>query len=251
MKHTLDRKQAGFVLTLEMILVITILGIGIIVGVVAVRDALFKKALSIQNENFYVFDSTQPDSIAIGKVWSFDEHEAPIVPFIDYDPLGNGANFRALVGVRDDRFTSRQPIFYTGALCTGDPCIAGPSSEVYNFGIDNIETTGGVGYVYALQGITYGIGVGAGGAVKGRLYRQVPGPASCTAQSVWESQRVVDLIPSPCSNLPAPLSGLYPALSVDHPTGGNVLDPLVPPFFTNMTGTPSTTYFRVPADGEG
>ena len=74
------------------------------------------------------------------KVAAFDVHETPIVTFVDYgarvDGSGNELNFRALIGVRDDRFTSRQPIFYSNASCTTDPCIAGPSVELYNIGID-------------------------------------------------------------------------------------------------------------------
>lgn len=240
-------RQAGFVISLEAVIIATILGIGLIVGIVAVRDALFRKAASIQNMNFYVFDSTATESIAIGKVISFDEHEAPWVPFIDYDPLGDGRNHRALIGVRDDRFTSRQPIFYTAAACTGNPCIAEAGEEApYNFGVDDIATTGAVGYLYALQGLSYGIGAGDGGAVKGRLYRE--GLGACgPVVSAWDSQRVVS--GSPCITV-AGVGALVNADSVDTPTGVNVLDILVPPFWINEVATPPLLTPRAPSTDE-
>jgi len=250
------------VLTIEAVLILTILGIGLFVGLVAVRDAIFKYKLSQQDHDFYVFDSSDP-AIVIGKALGFDEHEAALVAFIDYgartDANGDPVNHRALIGVRDDRFTSRQPIFYTGPSCTGDPCIAGPSDEgAYNIGVDNVATTGAVGYLYALQGVTYGIGVGRtddpatlniNESYIGRLYRQDVGVCGAV-QSAWYSQRVVTA--DPCqSPLPVNPVGLYPAVSVDRAVNENVLDPLTAPFYTNMISTPSTTYISVPPDGEG
>jgi len=252
-RHT--HKQAGFVLTIEAVLIFTILGIGLFVGIIAVRDAWFKYSFSQQDQEFYVFDSSDP-VIVIGKVAGFDEHEAPLVPFIDYgartDINGNLLNFRALIGVRDDRFTSRQPIFYSGASCTGTPCIAGPSAEAsYNTGIDDIPSTGGVGYLNALQGITYGIGSGDAGAIKGRLYRQSLNACAANLVSAWDSQRVVT--GSPCIAItatgPNP-AGFFEAESVDHGAGQNVLDPLTPVFYTNMISTPSTTYSAIPPGAE-
>lgn len=258
MKKTVSNrplKQAGFVLTIEAVLIATILGIGLFVGIVAVRDAIFKYKLSQQDQDFYVFDSTDP-AIVIGKVSHFDEHEAPVVPFIDYgvrtDANGNPINHRALIGVRDDRFTSRQPIFYSGPACTGTPCIAGPSNEAaYNTGVDGIDETGGVGYLYGLQGITYGIGAGVAGALKGRLYRQ--STQACGAgnfSSFWDSQRVVT--GAPCVNLAAAAgtAGFFLAEQVERTPGENVLDPLTPRFYTNMVPTPSTTYQSVPPADE-
>lgn len=248
-------KQAGFILTIEAVLIFTILGIGLFVGIIAVRDALFKYSLSQQDQDFYVFDSSDP-VIVIGKVAGFDEHEAPLVPFIDYaartDVNGNLLNFRALIGVRDDRFTSRQPIFYSGASCTGDPCIAGPSTEAsYNIGIDDIPSTGGVGYLNALQGISYGIGIGNAGEIKGRLYRQSLNACTTNLVSAWDSQRVVT--GSPCIAITATggnPAGFFEAESVERGVGENVLDPLTPVFYTNMISTPSTTYTAIPPGDE-
>ena len=49
------QKQDGFVLTIEALLIFTILGIGLFVGLVALRDAVFKYKLSQQDQDFYVF----------------------------------------------------------------------------------------------------------------------------------------------------------------------------------------------------
>ena len=238
--------QSGFILTIEAVLIFTILGIGLFVGIVAVRDAWFKYALSQQDQSFYVFDSSDP-VIVIGKVAGFDEHEAPLVPFIDYDVSFNGGdpvNHRALIGVRDDRFTSRQPVFYSLPNCTGSICISGAGIESsYNRGVDNIAATGGIGYLYALQGVSYAIGAGDGGAIKGRLYRQTAAACGVALQSAWDSQRVV--AGSPCISVAVGPAGFFTAQSVDRGPGENVLDPLTAGFYTNMISTPSTTYTAV------
>ncbi|GEM_PF-1228270 len=239
-------RQSGFILTIEAVLIMTILGIGLFVGLIAVRDALFKQTLSQQGQDFYVFDSSV-SPVILGKVAAFDVHETPIVTFVDYgarvDGSGNELNFRALIGVRDDRFTSRQPIFYSNASCTTDPCIAGPSVELYNIGIDGVVETGSVGYLNALQDITYAIGAGdpaVNSGVKGRLLRQTSTACTVTATHAWISQRVV--AGSPCTDIAdidLNVTGFWQAESVDYPAGTNVLDSLTPPFYTNMVGKPS------------
>lgn len=248
-----SRKQAGYILTIEAVLVFTILGIGLFVGFAAVRDAIFKYKLSQQDQSFYVLDNGDP-AIVIGKVMSFDEHEAPLVPFIDYgartDVNGDPVNHRALIGIRDDRFTSRQPVFYSLASCTGNPCIAEAGvEESYNTGIDNIAGSGGVSYLYGLQGVSYGIGAGDGGAIKGRLFRQSTQACESNLVSAWDSQRVVT--GSPCIAVtPTGPAGFFIAESVERIPGENVLDPLNSPFYTNMISTPSTTYVAIPAGDE-
>ena len=113
------RGQAGFVITLELVLIFTILGIGLLVGLVAIRNALFKWWVNRQAQTVWVYDSSSPAKV-LGPVRDFDEHEAPRLFYIDrnvtwQDSLGDPftANFRAFIGVRDDRFTGRQRIFYT------------------------------------------------------------------------------------------------------------------------------------------
>jgi hypothetical protein len=216
-----ERGQAGFILTMEMILIFTILGIGLLVGIVAIRNALFKLYVTRQAHAVYVYDSDDPPK-RLARVRDFDEHEAPRLFYNDRGvewPAGGGElhNFRAMIGVRDDRFTSRHRIFYKGEGCTGDPCIAGASVEASdNEGVGfvqdsdgtdeltrSIQEAGGMGYLYALQrigepggvaGPSYGIGRDVDEPISGlpgTLYRQTA--TTCSAgdiQSRWTSQRV-------------------------------------------------------------
>ncbi len=262
-------KQKGFIITLEAVLITSILGIGLLVGVVALRDALIKYWHANRNSDFVVVDSSTPPVI-IGSAIGFDEHEAPQVPFFDYDVGfdvdGDGAidnpgeirNYRVLIGVRDDRFTSRQPLFYATSNCTlnaGEaPCIAGAGDEgAYSTGIDDISGSGGVSYAFALQnGPTYAIGAGGGIGQQGRLYRQASRNACGLGAigSMWDSQRVVE--GEPCIDLTAPgtpaapvPASLHVAVEVVDGSGTNVLDNLTPPFYTNMVSNPKTTWTSV------
>ncbi|MGI2112409.1 hypothetical protein ACRN9G_02265 [Shewanella frigidimarina] len=190
-------KQAGFVLTIELILITTILIIGSFVGISAVRNALVKSQVAQQNRDITVTDS---NGIKLGKMLSLNEHETPIVPFIDggVAPLAPDPahkNYRAILGVRDDRFTSREPIYYDSPNCTGNPCIKGISDETSdNRGVDNIDASGAVSYLHALQGgPNYAIGR-SGDGILGHLYRSTP--LQCPVdisdiQSRYMSQRVV------------------------------------------------------------
>ncbi len=191
-----DVRQRGFIITLELVLVMTILGIGLFVGAVAIRDAMFKYAVQKQSEAVYVFDQ---NGTVLGKAETFDEHEAPIIPYIDRTtpplaPDPGHANFRAFIGVRDDRFTSRQRVFYTEDNCArGFECIAPPSAEaVDSMGLDALPGTGAVGYLHALQaGPSYAIGAGDSG-LPGWLFRETASAcSSSTIKSVWTSQAVV------------------------------------------------------------
>lgn len=252
--------QAGFVMSTEAILLLTLMGIGLLVGIVAMRDALFKWTLAQQDAKFVAADSGNPPRL-IGEVIGFDQHETPLIPFIDYDPLGTGVNFRALVGVRDDRFTSRQPVFYSDNACSNNPCLAIAGSETANTFVANIlGETGSISYLYALQGggPTYGVGSGSGGNVRGRLYRQNVGVAcGATLNSMWVSQRVVTGNPCVDLNTPpgSPISGaglanFESAVNVVDSNGTNVLESLTPPFITNMVIDPSTDFLSAPPAGE-
>jgi len=176
--------QKGFVLTLELILITTILLLGSITSEMLVSDG---------------------NNRVLGKVLGFDEHEAPLIPYVDRSlpPLAPDPahrNYRALIGIRDDRFTSREPLYYEGPNCAGDPCIKVASDEVSDSrGTDGIRATGAVSYIYALQGgPTYGIGRSADG-IRGDLFRSTPAAcpiAPASIQSRYLSQKVVS--GSPC-----------------------------------------------------
>nr|WP_067290485.1 hypothetical protein [Marinobacterium profundum] len=183
------RDQGGFIITIELILIFTILVIGSLVGLVAIRDALFKYYVNQQSQEAYVMDDT---GTVLGKAIGFDEHEAPRIFYIDRT---QSQAYRALIAVRDDRFTGREPLYYEGGSCQGDPCIKSPSDEgVDSTGVDGISATGAVGYIYGLQGQpTYAIGRSSGG-LPGFLFRETPSQCSVPPESIgsrWLSQKVV------------------------------------------------------------
>ena len=69
--------------------------------------------------------------------------------------------------------------------------------------------------------------------------------------SAWDSQRVVTGTPCIGVNINVGVTNaFYGAESVVRGDGLNVLDPLTPPFYTNMISTPSTTYLSIPATSE-
>ncbi len=184
-----QRHQGGFIITIELILIVTILLIGSMVGIVAVRDALFKYYVNQQSQQAYVIDDT---GTVLGKAVDFDEHEAPRIFYIDRT---QEQNYRALIGIRDDRFTGREPLYYEGNSCQGDPCIKSPSNEgADSTGTDGIAGTGAVGYIYGLQGTpTYAIGRAPAG-LPGFLYRETPAQCAAAPEDIgsrWLSQKVV------------------------------------------------------------
>lgn len=163
-------KQGGFVLTIELILISTILVIGSFSGLVLIRDALIKQKSAISDQQMVVSDA---NGTILGRVIGFDKHEAPKVPLIDrslQESTGNA--YRALLSIRDDRFTSREAVYYSGANCTGTPCVKAPSDEdTDSTGISGVRSTGVTSYLYALQGSpVYAVGDDPF-SVKGHLYR--------------------------------------------------------------------------------
>ncbi len=217
------RTQAGFVITIELLLLITILVIGSLVGLVAIRDALIKHMAAKTSHEITVYDAT---GVALGRALGFDEHQAPLVPYVDrtVPPLAPDPahrNYRALIGVRDDRFTSREPVYYSGPDCTGTPCIKATSDEdADNTGLSGRPATGAVSYLHALQGgPNYAIGASPDG-IQGHLYRSTALAcpiAPVDIQSRYLSQKVV--AGSPCETRGAPAE---PA------AGGFCSDPLIP-----------------------
>ncbi len=197
--------QGGFIITLELILVSTILVIGTFIGVVALRDVLFKQYVEKQSRDIYVSDS---NGLVLGQALSFDQHEAPRIPYIDrlvppLSPDPAHRNYRALISIRDDRFTTREAVYYDGENCTGTPCIKAPSDEKEdNIGIDNVAATGAVGYLYKSQaGPTYAIGRSPNG-ITGYLFRDTGNACPISPDAVrsrYMSEKVVT--GSPCESL--------------------------------------------------
>ncbi len=237
-------KQRGFVLTVEFILITTILIIGSFVGVIAIRDALIKYKFKQLDRSVIVSDA---NNRVLGPMVGFDEHEAPLLFFIDRtlspDNEGREQAFRALIGIRDDRFTSREPIYYTQLNCKGDPCIKPTSSErLDNRGVDIASTdTGAVSYFHALQdGPNYAIGQDPSGGLKGFLYRESVEACpvnviTAVTGSRYISQKVV--FGSPCESpftLPLP-TGDAPRLCPSQANDGSLLCPQVGPDACGVT----------------
>lgn len=188
------KKQQGYILTIELILIITILVIGSIGGIILVRDALIKRSAQKVNSQVVVIDAeNKPLGIAI----SFDEHQAPLIFLSD---RSSEIAYRALIGIRDDRFTTREAIYYDAPNCQGNPCIKGVTDEDSDSkGISQRVFTGNVSYINALQnGPNYAIGQREDDVV-GRLFKSTVN--SCPAiddqiVSRYMSQKVIS--GSPC-----------------------------------------------------
>ncbi|MEM5514154.1 hypothetical protein WNY79_14770 [Pseudoalteromonas sp. AS84] len=188
--------QRGYILTIELILIITILIIGSIGGVILVRDALIKRhQTKVDNQITVVDANNRPLGIAV----SFDEHQAPLIFYTD-----RGANntYRALIGIRDDRFTSREAVYYDAPNCQGNPCLKGLSDEASDSqGVSKLNNTGNVSYINALQqGPNYAIGQ-LGNTVIGQLLRSTPQQCPANSEQIlsrYVSQKVVT--GSPCES---------------------------------------------------
>jgi len=188
--------QQGYILTIELILIITILIIGSIGGVILVRDALIKRhQTKVDNQITVVDANNRPLGIAV----SFDEHQAPLIFYTD-----RGANntYRALIGIRDDRFTSREAVYYDAPNCQGNPCLKGLSDEATDSqGVSKLNNTGNVSYINALQqGPNYAIGQ-LGNTAIGQLLRSTPQQCPANSEQIlsrYVSQKVVT--GSPCES---------------------------------------------------
>tara|TARA_R100001377_G_scaffold82177_2_gene62301 strand:- start:5357 stop:6169 length:813 start_codon:yes stop_codon:yes gene_type:complete len=258
------RKQTGFILSLEAVLLFTVLGIGLLLGLSALRNALFKYYVSQQDERFIAADSSVP-AILIGKVIGFDKYNAPQVVFVDYhnsstNPLPGGFNYRTIIGVRDDRFTSGQVLFYSANSCQAGPvCIASPGSEIANTLVGNRTTlTGTISYLNAMQGSdspSYAVGRNlSASSTQDLLYRSTTAACTVTIQSMWVSETVLDsgscIAVSP-NFVNSDLSSFKEAVEVLMPTGvGNVLSGLIAPYYINMIDTPTTDFTFTAPPGE-
>ncbi|MDP2506677.1 MULTISPECIES: hypothetical protein [unclassified Oceanobacter] len=193
MSQASPKRQQGFVITMELLLITTILILGSLVGLVAIRDALFKHKVQQQNMTPKVLDQ---QGRLLGEPVAYDEHEAPLLAYIDRstDPLG-----RVLIGIRDDRFSSREAVYFDSASCQGDPCIKSVSDELTDSqGASRLNRSGNVSYLNALQGgANYAVGPGSDG-LPGFLYRESPEQCDFDlddVQSRWHSQSVVTGLP--------------------------------------------------------
>ena len=166
------QRQAGFVITVELLLIFTVVVIAVVVALAAVRNALLDSGVFLRRP--LVFDSSATPRL-VGKVLDLDDSEAARV--LRRDP-NNG--LPVLLGVRVDRFASHTPIFYALDGCLGAAYVHDPSS----FGaVLDPEVEERFGFFDELQGVVYA--VGAGGTTgpaspfgPGLLYRNDPGAVS-------------------------------------------------------------------------
>lgn len=129
-------RQSGYIISIELLLIFSILIIGSIVAVVGVRDAVLRHLAIRDAAQLKVKDSTAPDPLIFGRPVNYDLCEAPqiLCPDFGFDENNSGGmatpgsteGLRALVGIRPDRFVTRNQIYFTGANCTGDAYIAPP-----------------------------------------------------------------------------------------------------------------------------
>lgn len=191
------QRQGGFVITLELIIIISILGFGTLVGIIMVRDALVKHFVAKQSSETMVADA---NGRVLGEAVDYDEHDTPRIFLVDR----SSANpFRTLIGVRDDRFTSREAVYYAGSDCTGAPCIKTASDELTSSrGVDYVSGTGNVSYFNALQGgPNYAVGRGLQG-LPGHLFREsalMCPVAASQLQSRWMSHKIAS--GEPCESV--------------------------------------------------
>ncbi len=143
MHRSRPQSSGGFIVSLELILIFTVLIIGTLVGVMAVRNALFTLREGRLTSMVIVKDSTAPDPILIKPV-NYDLCEAPQILCRDFgftpaDTMTPGPTegLQALVGVRPDRFVSRNRIYFDAAGCTGTPYIAPPGDPSLPIGYFN------------------------------------------------------------------------------------------------------------------
>lgn len=134
------RHEQGFVVTVELLLVLTILIVGSLVGLIALRNGLFRLAEARHNSTLFVKDSAA-DTKRL-KPFGFDQCEGPRI--LCKDPE---TDLSALLSVRRNRLASRDQVYYLMPNCLGMPFLAPPDDPVLP-----------VGYFNALQGRSYGVG---------------------------------------------------------------------------------------------
>lgn len=191
------RRQQGWVMSLLAIAALTLLAIVVVTGLGRfARDRLLARATNA------VLDA-DGDFIGRGVDWGACGELLLLCP----DPGSDG--LFALVGVRPNRITSRNQVFYAGADCTGAAYLAPPAVPAASGGVFPPDLP--VGYLNgsldllagtATPRIVYGVGAPSDWqagctdldtpcADGGRLYRRAAGAAgdvaSTAIESVWTS----------------------------------------------------------------
>jgi len=117
------RRNAGFVITVELLLMLALFVVPLIVGGTIVARKLLTLYLDRRDyaelpySRAVVWDSSTPAKV-VGPVIGYDPYEAPLVLFRD-----DATKAGVILGVRTNRITSYGEVFYTNAACTSDPMV--------------------------------------------------------------------------------------------------------------------------------
>jgi len=219
------RKSPGFILTLELLLLISIFSVVIIFALVLMQRHFVQSVSDPFNRTIFIYDSKLPkgSSVLVGRTVSFNQYEAPQIIYRIPDPAEPVA---ALLGVRTDHFTTRPSVFYANAGCTGAAWMLDPLNPASG-------ASGEISDLYSVQGTALAIGMSGGS--QNVLFRATPGaPPATTPQSRWVSERYSANC-QPVSADPALQAALIPAVPVS-----DMSTIYVPPYWTpdRVSGTP-------------
>lgn len=188
-------RSAGFVITLEFLLVMAIFVVPLVIGLTLLARKFYtayedrREAVEMPYSRSAVFDSSVPATV-IGPVIGYDQFEAPLIIFRDFATKSG-----VILGVRRNRFTSYGEVYYAGAGCAG-------TAYVRRWDV-NVGTGPGyafppIGFAYQMQGVSYAMGE-PNILYSSTLTNGVNG-GTISIGSVWRSE---DFTPPP-SNVPAP-----------------------------------------------
>jgi hypothetical protein len=154
------RDQAGFVITLEVLLVIALFVLPVLVASLVLGRKLVTLYLNEREftEQPYsrgvIWDSSDPVR-ALGTVHTYGAHDEPLIVFLD-----DATTAGVVLGVRRDRLTSAAGVYYSDDACTQNPRIrawdapAGTGTEPRAFEFAP------AGFAYQLQERAYAMGSG-------------------------------------------------------------------------------------------
>ncbi len=232
-------RAAGFVITLEFLLVMALFVLPLLIGAVLLGRKLYTLYLNQREftEQPYsravVWDSTNPGPTpppkVVGPVIGYDQYEAPLVIFRHVRTKAG-----VILGVRTDRFTSYGQVFYTGTACDGTAYVRSDYATVAS------GTYPPIGFAYQMQGVSYAMGAGdilyASAATPG-----VSGDSTTPSpiQSVWISQDVSPAVAGPGGAIPpcfavadaASVLNLVPGGTIIHLGSGSPTDGFYQPPF--------------------
>jgi hypothetical protein len=198
------RRARGFILTLELLLLVSIFSVVVIFGLALLQRHFVQSTADAFGRTIFVYDSTLPlgNSRLIGKAVGFNQYESPLVVYRIPDP---SAPLAVLLGVRPNHFTTRQSVFYDSPGCSGGTWMLDPANPLAG-------VAGEASELYALQGAAFAIGTNGGSA--NVLFRSTSGAAPLTTpQSRWVSERH-DTPCQPVADDPALRAALVPAPAV-------------------------------------